>query len=77
MSHDQAMSVNVVGRKLLDPSYRSMWPALNLSGHRTSLSGPTRAQKPLLPTMATSPARFCHGGLGVLALTRLQSSMTL
>jgi hypothetical protein len=34
-----------------------MLPALNLSGHRTSLSGPARARKPLLPRTATYPTR--------------------
>jgi hypothetical protein len=100
-SHDLAVLVNAVGRKLvltwssplaasmtfcytwmnssglLEPSYRSMLPALNLSGHLTSLSGPARAQKLLLPLMATSSTRDRHDGVGILALMCLRSSMTL
>jgi hypothetical protein len=54
-----------------------MWSALNLAGHLTSLSGPARAQNPLLPIGVTSLTRNHGGGLGVLSWMRLRSSMTL
>jgi hypothetical protein len=53
-----------------------MWSALNLVGHLTSLSGPTRARNPLLPVGVTSLVRTHGGGLGVLSRIRLRSSMT-
>jgi hypothetical protein len=63
--------------RFLEPSYWLMLPVLNLSGHRTCLSYPTRARNPLFPTGAISSARDCRGGDGVLSLRRLRSSMTL
>jgi hypothetical protein len=62
---------------LLKPSYRSMLPVLNLSGHRTCLSDPTRVLNPFFPTGATSSARDCRGGDDVLSMRRLWSSITL
>jgi hypothetical protein len=53
-----------------------MWPALNLAGHWTSLSGPARAQKPLLPVGVTSLTNCRRGGLGVLSRKHLRSSIT-
>jgi hypothetical protein len=53
-----------------------MWPALNLAGHWTSLSGHARARKPLLPVGVTSLTNCCRGGLGVLSRKRLRSSIT-
>jgi hypothetical protein len=53
-----------------------MWPALNLAGHWTSLSGPTRARKPLLPVGVTPLTNCRRGGLGVLSRKRLRSSIT-
>jgi hypothetical protein len=44
-----------------------MWLALNLVGHLTSLSGPARAQNPLLRVGVTSLTRNRGGGLGVLS----------
>jgi hypothetical protein len=52
-------------------------PALNLSGHRTSLSGPARAQKPLLPTIAISPTRDRHGGVGMSGTARARKPLLL
>jgi hypothetical protein len=52
-----------------------MWPALNLAGHWTSLSGPARARKPLLPIWVTSLTNCRRGGLGVLSQKRLRSSI--
>jgi hypothetical protein len=54
-----------------------MWPALNLVGHWTSLSGPARAWKPLLPVGVTPPTNCRRGGLGVLSWKCLRSSITL
>jgi hypothetical protein len=54
-----------------------MWLALNLAGHQTSLSGPTRAQNPLLPVGVMPLAGNHCGGLGDLSQMRLRSSMTL
>jgi hypothetical protein len=53
-----------------------MWPALNLAGHWTSLSGPARARKPLLPVGVTSLTNCRRGGLGVLSQKCLRSSIT-
>jgi hypothetical protein len=53
-----------------------MWPALNLAGHWTSLSGPARAWKPLLPVGVTSLTNCHRGGLVVLSQKRLRSSIT-
>jgi hypothetical protein len=53
-----------------------MWPALNLAGHWTSLSGPARVRKPLLPVGVTSLTNCCRGGFGVLSRKRLRSSIT-
>jgi hypothetical protein len=53
-----------------------MWPALNLAGHWTSLSGPARARKPLLPVGITPLTNCRRGGLGVLSWKRLRSSIT-
>jgi hypothetical protein len=53
-----------------------MWPALNLAGHWTSLSGLARARKPLLPVGVTSLTNCRQGGLGVLSRKRLRSSIT-
>jgi hypothetical protein len=52
-----------------------MWPALNLAGHWTSLSGPTRAWKPLLPVGVTPLTNCRRGGLGILSQKRLRSSI--
>jgi hypothetical protein len=53
-----------------------MWPALNLAGHWTSLSGLARARKPLLP-VGVMPLTNCRrGGLGALSWKRLRSSIT-
>jgi hypothetical protein len=54
-----------------------MWPDLNLAGHLTSLSGPTRAWNPPLHVGVTPLTRNRCGGLGVLSRMRLRSSMTL
>jgi hypothetical protein len=54
---------------LLEPWYQSMLPILNLSSHRTCLSGPVRARNPLLPIRATSSAKDRCGGDGVLCLS--------
>jgi hypothetical protein len=54
-----------------------MWPALNLAGHLTSLSGPARARNPLLPVGVMPLAGNHYGGLDVLSRMRLRSSMTL
>jgi hypothetical protein len=53
-----------------------MWPAVNLAGHWTSLSGPARARKPLLPVGVTSLINCQRGGLGVLSQKHLRSSIT-
>jgi hypothetical protein len=53
-----------------------MWPALNLAAHWTSLSGPARARKPLLPIGVTPLTNCRRGGLGVLSWRRLRSSIT-
>jgi hypothetical protein len=53
-----------------------MWLALNLAGHWTSLSGPARARKPLLPIGVTSLTNCRRGGLGVLSRKCLRSSIT-
>jgi hypothetical protein len=53
-----------------------MWPTLNLAGHWTSLSGPARARKPLLPVGVTSLTNCRRGGLGVLSWKRIRSSIT-
>jgi hypothetical protein len=53
-----------------------MWPALNLADHWTSLSGPARARKPLLPIGVTPLTNCRRGGLGVLSQKRLRSSVT-
>jgi hypothetical protein len=50
---------------------------LNLAGHLTSLSGPTRARNPLLPIGIASLARNCGGGLDALFRICLRSSMML
>jgi hypothetical protein len=42
-----------------------MWPALNLVGHLTSLSGPVRAWNSLLPMGVTPLIRNHCGGLDV------------
>jgi hypothetical protein len=53
-----------------------MWPALNLPGHWTSLSGPARARKPPLPVGVTPLTNCRRGGLSVLSWKRLRSSIT-
>jgi hypothetical protein len=53
-----------------------MWPALNLASHWTSLSGPARVRKPLLPVGVTPLTNCRRGGLGVLSRKRLRSSIT-
>jgi hypothetical protein len=53
-----------------------MWPALNLASHWTSLSGPARFQKPLLPVGVTPLTNCRRRGLGVLSWKRLRSSIT-
>jgi hypothetical protein len=53
-----------------------MWPALNLASHWTSLSGPARPRKPLLPVGVTSLTNYRRGGLGVLSRKCLRSSIT-
>jgi hypothetical protein len=62
---------------LLESSYRSMLSVLNLSVHRTCLSGPARAQNPFFPTGSTSSTRDRRDGDGALSLRHLRSSMTL
>jgi hypothetical protein len=54
-----------------------MWPALNLVGHLTSLSGLARVRNPLLSVGVTSLVRTRGGRLGVLSRICLRSSMTL
>jgi hypothetical protein len=53
-----------------------MWPALNLAGHWTSLSGPARARKPFLLVGVTSLTNCRRGALGVLSRKCLRSSIT-
>jgi hypothetical protein len=53
-----------------------MWPALNLAGHWTCLSGLPRVRKPLLPVGVTPRTNCRRGGLGVLSWKRLRSSIT-
>jgi hypothetical protein len=53
-----------------------MWPALNLAGHWTSLSGPARVRKPLLPVGVTPLTNYRRGRLGVLSRKRIRSSIT-
>jgi hypothetical protein len=47
-----------------------------LADHWTSLSGPARARKPLLPFGVTPLTNYRRGGLGVLSWKRLRSSIT-
>jgi hypothetical protein len=62
---------------LLEPSYLSMCPALNLFGHTTCLSGAARVWKSPLPNGVTSLAGERHGGVSDHALRCLWSSMML
>jgi hypothetical protein len=52
---------------LLEPSYLSMDPGLNLSSQATYLSDGARAQKPPLPARVVTRSGEHRGGVGVLA----------
>jgi hypothetical protein len=52
---------------LLEPSYLSIGPGLNLSGQETYLSAGARAQKPPLSDGVGAHSRECCGGDGDLA----------
>jgi hypothetical protein len=62
---------------LLEPSYLSMCPTLNISGQTTYLSDGATTRKPLLPDGVTSLTGERRGGVDDLFLRRIRSSMKL